>query len=157
MEKMPGRKLFPTQLALIMKKNQLMSTLKKYISIASLVIVMVSLNSCKTKIDFLTSAVVPAAKGYVTVERDNNKNYKIYLNVSNFAESTRLTPSKATYVVWVVGGNNNVRNIGQIQTSNLSASLETVSSFKPSKIFITAEDAGNVQYPGDTILTTPSF
>ncbi len=83
--------------------------------------------------------------------------HKLNINVSNLAESTRLTPSKATYVVWVVGANNNAQNIGQIQTSNLSASLETVSSFKPSKIFITAEDAGNVQYPSQTILTTSDF
>lgn len=140
-----------------MEKNQLIPFAKKNTFIVAIFIALISLSSCKTKIDFLTSAVVPAARGYATVETDNNKNYKLNINVSNLAESTRLTPSKATYVVWVVGANNNAQNIGQIQTSNLSASLETVSSFKPSKIFITAEDAGNVQYPSQTILTTSDF
>lgn len=138
-------------------KNQIMSPFKKKICIASVLIVIATFVSCKTKVDFLKSAVVPAAEGYSTVETDDNNNYKIYVSVSNLAESNRLTPSKLTYVVWVIGGNDNAQNIGQIQTSNLSASLETVSSFKPHKIFITAEDAGNVRYPGEIILTTPGF
>lgn len=47
-----------------------------------------------------------------------------------------------------------VKNIGQIKSdskflsSKLKASFETVTPFKPTKIFITAEDNANVQYPG---------
>ncbi len=134
-----------------------MPTFKISVIIASIVMLSVFLSSCETKIDFLTSAVVPAARGYAKVTTDNNKNYKIYISISSLAESTRLTPSKNTYVVWIVDTNSNAQNIGQIQTSKMSASLETVSSFKPSKIFITAEDAGNVQYPSQTILTTAKF
>ncbi len=133
------------------------STVKKGAFFASIAIFAILFSSCETKIDFLTSTVVPAARGYVKVESDKNKNYKIQIHVSDLAESTRLTPAKSTYVVWIVGANNNAQNIGQIQTSKLSASLETVSSFKPTKIFITAEDAGNAQYPDKTILTTASF
>lgn len=115
------------------------------------------LSSCETKIKFLTSSVVPAANGYVTVNMDKNKNYVLDIHISGLAESTRLSPSKSTYVVWVTGVNGNAQNIGQIQTSNLNAALQTVSPYKPSKVFITAEDGGNVQYPGETVLTTASF
>jgi hypothetical protein len=40
----------------------------------------------------------------------------------------------------------------------LKASLSTVSSFYPTKIFITAENDGDISYPqGETVLTTESF
>lgn len=135
-----------------------MTIFKKNIFFASIIIFLVSLSSCKTKIDFLTSSIVPAATGYVTMKTDDNNNYLLHIKVSNLAESTRLTPPKAIYVVWIIDANNNqAKNIGQIQTSKLSASLETVSPFKPNKVFITAENVGTVEYPSDIILTTANF
>ncbi len=140
-----------------MKKLKFKTGLKNLITASALFLFTVLFSSCETKINFLTSSVVPAARGYVTVKTDKNKNYVLNIQVSNLAESTRLSPSKSTYVVWVTGVKGNVQNIGQIQTSKLSAALETVSPYKPSKVFITAENEGNVQYPGETILTTDSF
>ena len=53
------------------------------------------------------------------------------------------------------------KNIGQLNSSksflskNLKASLKTVSSFNPVKIFITAENDPGVQYPGyQVVLST---
>lgn len=80
------------------------------------------------------------------------------------AEPSRLQPPKASYVVWMVSDNSNPKNIGQIKSSSnfmsskLTAYFETVSSVKPTKIFITAEDDANIQYPvSQIILTTGSF
>ena len=122
------------------------------------------LTSCARKVSFLTSSVVPAAQGTVKVKQDNNKNYDIKIEISNLAEPDRLQPSKKTYVVWMDSDNNEIKNIGQINSSTgflsskLKASFETVSSVKPNKIFITAEDDGNIQYPGtQTVLTTTNF
>lgn len=43
-------------------------------------------------------------------------------------------------------------------SKRLKASLQTVSSFKPSEIFLTAEDGADMQYPGTQIvLTTGNF
>ncbi len=43
-------------------------------------------------------------------------------------------------------------------SSKLKASFETVSSFKPTRVFITAEDDGNIQIPGMyVVLTTNNF
>lgn len=134
-----------------------MRTFKKNIFIPVIIVFLATFSSCKTKIDFLTSPIVPAATGYVTMKTDDNKNYLLNIKISNLAESTRLTPPKATYVVWIIDDNNEAKNIGQIQTFKLKASLETVSPFKPNKIFITAEDVGALEYPSDTILTTANF
>ena len=75
-----------------------------------------------------------------------------------------LQPSKKTYVIWMVTEMNGAKNIGQINTSTgfltskLRADFETVSSFKPVKIFITAEDDASIMYPGmQTVLTTNNF
>ena len=68
-----------------------------------------------------------------------------------------------TYVVWMETDETYVKNIGQINTSTgllskrLKSSFTTVSSIKPTKIFITAEEDGSIQYPGTTVLTTANF
>ena len=84
--------------------------------------------------------------------------------MSNLAEVARLQPPKQTYVIWAVTDQGNTDNIGQLKSSKnflskqMSATFETVSSSKPSKIFITAENNGSIQYPGEQIvLSTNNF
>jgi hypothetical protein len=120
--------------------------------------------SCAKKITFLNSSVVPAAKGFVKIKNDNNKNYIIKVNVSDLAEVERVQSSQTTYVVWMETDEGNAENMGQLtsSTSFLSkrhtASLETVSPYKPVKIFITTENGTNAQYPGEqVVLTTDAF
>jgi len=124
----------------------------------SLVMIIALFGSCSKKIVFLPSNVVPAAEGYVKVKKDGNENYGIALKVSNLAEVDKMQPPKKTYVVWLETDRGVTRNIGQIVSSrNLNANFETVSSFKPVKIFLTAEDNENTQYPGNVVLTTDKF
>jgi hypothetical protein len=135
------------------------------ILLAGLITTIISLfTSCAKKAMFQTSTVVPAARGFVKVSKDNNKNYVIKIQLTDLAEVNRLTPPKKTYVIWLVTEEDITRNIGQIKSassmlsSKLKASFETVSSNKPTKIFITAEDDGNVQFYGSQIvLTTNKF
>lgn len=133
------------------------------ISLMFFVLVIVSF-SCTKKIAFMTSPVVPAARGDVQVKKDKNKNYVIDVHLSELAEVNRLSPPKQTYVVWMITEENITRNIGQISSKSgmlskqLRASFETVSSFKPIKVFITAEDDASILSPsGQIILTTDSF
>lgn len=115
-----------------------------------------SMSSCAVKTHFLTSKVVPAAQGTVQVKIDNNRNYVIKIEISNLSPSTRLTPPSNTYVVWLVAKDDSAKNLGQINSSddfmskNLNAKFETVSSSKPVKIVITAENDPRVQYPSFT-------
>jgi len=111
------------------------------------------------KIPFLISSVAPAAQGYVKVKKDKNKNYVIKVYVSDLAGIERIQPSKQTYVVWMVTDRDITKNIGRVSSSkSLSGYLETVSSFQPTKIFITAEVDESVQFPGEqVVLTTDRF
>jgi len=121
-------------------------------------------SSCATKADFATSSVVPAARGSVKIKKDNNNNYTVKVEISNLAEVERLTPAKQTYVVWLVSEQDETKNLGQLKSSSgvfskkLNASFEGVTSLKPTKIFITAEDDANASYPdSQVVLSTNRF
>jgi hypothetical protein len=147
-----------------MKATRL-NNLKKNILLSVFTIMIVfSLNSCATSVSFLNSSVVPAARGSVKVKKDNNKNYVIQISLTDLAEASRLQPSKLTYIVWMVTDRDLTKNIGQLNSSKgfmskqLKGSFKTVSSDKPVKIFITAEDDAAVQYPGtQVVLSTDKF
>lgn len=132
-----------------------------FIFIMSLLVI---LPSCARKANFLTSSEVPAAEGFVKVTTSSNDNHEIKIKLLHLAEPSRLQPPKESYVVWMETENKQTKNIGQIKSSSgflsskLKASFETVSPFKPVKVFITAEDEINIQYPrGKVILSTDTF
>lgn len=123
-----------------------------------------SFSSCAVNSKFMESSVVPAAEGKISVKRDKNLNYNIEVTVSGLAEVERLQTAKNNYVVWMNTDQGKIENLGQIKSSsgmfsnNLKASLETSSSYKPTKIFITAEKSTEVQLPSEeVILTTENF
>ncbi|MBK7712183.1 MAG: hypothetical protein IPJ37_15380 [Bacteroidales bacterium] len=107
---------------------------------------------------FSTSSVVPAAEGSIKVSKDKNKNYVIKVLVTDLAGVERLQPQKQTYVVWMVTEEGLTKNLGQLNSSKsflakkLKASFKTVSSFKPVKIIITAENDQDAQYPSDMLV-----
>jgi len=109
--------------------------------------------------------VVPAANGYVKVKQDkNNKNYVIDVEILALADIDRLQTSNVSYVVWMETDQGNTENLGQLDSSSgflskkMKASLETVSSYKPSIVYVTAEENTNAQYPSDKmILSTDRF
>lgn len=133
-------------------------------AIITALLLLLSLASCSKKINFLTSPVVPAARGYVKTNIDKNKNWIIQIQLLDLAEVQRLQPSKQTYLIWIVTDDNSAKNIGQIKSSmgkisrQLKASFESVIPFKPTKIFITAEDDPSIRFPGtQVVLSTETF
>lgn len=137
--------------------------LKIFISLIVMMFILV-FTSCSKKVAFQTSSIVPAARGDVKIKKDENKNYRIQIKLENLAEVNRLEPSKSVYVVWMETDGARVKNIGKIKSdskflsSKLKASFETVSPLKPTKIFITAEDSADIQFPGmQLIMETRNF
>lgn len=137
----------------------------KFVATAAIILPgILFLQSCSQKISFATSSVVPAAEGSVKVKKDKNENYNIDLSVMRLADPKRLDPSKKMYIVWADTRLNGVKNMGQLNTSSsflsstLRSSLKTVSPYKPTRIFITAENDAAIQYPGSqVILSTGNF
>lgn len=147
-----------------MKTTILNTVIKNIVCGVSIIMMVFLFNSCVTNVRFMTSSVVPAARGDVNIRSDKNKNYLIEINVSNLAEVERLQSGKQSYVAWLVTDNEVSKNIGKLKSSGgilsrqLKASLKTVSASKPIKIFITAEADANTQYPDtEIILTTDRF
>jgi len=145
-----------------MKTIQISSIAKNLLLFIITVMLVTSLSSCATKTHFITSSITPGAEGVVKVKKDDNKNYRINISIANLARPTDLQPPRETYVVWMEGNLNDLRNIGQIKSSSsfmsksLRGSFEAVSAVKPKKIFITAENDPSIQYPDNNniVLTT---
>ncbi len=137
---------------------------KQFFSGTVLIATIVFFASCAQTVKFQNSSIVPAAQGNVKVKQDDNNNYRIQVNIKDLADIERLDPSKETYVVWMETRQGNTENLGQlISSSSLlssqkKATLETVSSFEPFRVFVTAEHGKNVRYPGNqVVLSTETF
>ncbi len=135
--------------------------LSKTLSPVLALALILALTSCAKKMTFSSSSIVPAATGSVKIKSDKNKNQTIQVNVTHLASPSKLSPPQNTYVVWMVTESNGTKNMGQLKSSGgllsktLKGSLKTVTSFNPTRFFITAEDNGNVQFPGSlTVLST---
>lgn len=144
-----------------MKTNK-HKNIKGYISFLVLIFLLSSiLSSCSRKISFMASQVVPAAKGSVKIKKDKNENRIMELSIVRLADPQRLSPPKEMYIVWMETDEHGTKNIGQLKTSDelfsksLKSYLKTITTLKPAKFFITAEDNADVQYPtGQVILRT---
>lgn len=129
-----------------------------------IIMLVIPFTSCAKKYTFLNSTVVPSATGFIKVKKDGNQNYIIKVEVADLAEVDRVKSSQTTYVVWMETDEGNAENLGQLKSSRSflskrhTASLETVSAYKPVKIFITTENGTNTQFPGEqVVLTTDTF
>ncbi|OQP51713.1 hypothetical protein [Niastella populi] len=118
------------------------------------------ISACAGSARFNKSSIVPAAEGSVKIKKDNNNNYKIDISIMRLADPKRLQPPKNTYVAWIVTQDQGLKNIGRLHSSSgflsktMKASLNTVTSLKPVRILITAEENGSVQHPGSQVVLT---
>ncbi|MEJ6981275.1 hypothetical protein WG906_12480 [Pedobacter sp. P351] len=116
------------------------------------------LGSCAQRVRFRPSKLVPSAQGYVKITKDESQNHTIKIKVSNVSTPQKLYPSKEVYVVWIETEKNGVKKLGQLEgflrygSNRPGGTLNTVTPFKPIKIFITAEDTGSSNVPGSQIL-----
>jgi|SRR5690606_16241363 len=127
--------------------------------ILSFIFAAILVSACSKKIVFPTSEVLPAANAVVKIDKTDNNNYKMELEVENMAKPDRLNPPRKTYVVWMVSEKNGTINMGNLKiNNNLKGSLEGATPFKPICFFITAEERQGVDVPStQVVLNSENF
>jgi len=116
----------------------------------SILITCLILSSCATTYRFPISSIAPAADGTAKFTKDKNKNYIVDVKVKYLSNADRLIPAKRLYVVWIKTDTGDIKNIGQLMSDNKNnASLSGTTSSRPVQIFVTAEDAGNSNWPSE--------
>jgi hypothetical protein len=129
-----------------------------------LILAAMLLASCAKTVTFNQSTTVPGAHGGVRIKKDKNDNYNVDVHVRNLPNPDDLHPPKRSYVVWLETNDNRSLNIGNVNISRglfskkRKGKLETTSSFKPVRIFITPEDEKSPKIPGaEAVLSTSLF
>jgi hypothetical protein len=129
-----------------------------------LLLIAVIFGSCAKKVAFNPSTTVPGATGGVKIKKDQNDNYAIQLHVRNLPEADDLQPPKRSYTVWMETVDNRALNVGGLEISKglfsrkRKGSMETTSSFRPVRIFVTPEDEQAPSVPSTTpVLSTKLF
>lgn len=116
------------------------------------------LSACAETARFPVSSVTPAADIVAHKQMDNNGNCKISIIAKNLSSVERLNPPKSNYIVWILTEVDGPRNIGQLKNENAQTTrLETLTPYKFSDIFITAEDQANVTFPTGIEITRTRF
>ena len=128
--------------------------MKKIIIVLSIIM----MASCSSKINFPVSNVTPGAEISVKKSKDDNGNSKLSLNAKYLTSPERLSPSRSFYLVWLQTKSNGVLNLGILETDSSSkASFETITPYEPDEIFITAEDNAAVKYPTGQEISRAKF
>jgi hypothetical protein len=120
------------------------------------------ISSCGGTTDFLASAFIPNARGYVKVRTDRQEQYIVKVNLKNLIPLPEPTSNTSSYVVWMVSDMGITKNIGVLQTSTLfftnihRTTFRLESPIRPTRIFITAEDNPGIPFSNTEIVFSTS-
>ena len=127
--------------------------LKDAFKILSFIFAAILISACSKKVTFPVSEVVPAAEAVMKVEKDDNKNYQIDLEVNNLAAPERLTPERRYYIVWMVTKKHGTINVGRLDINRKNnGELKTNTPYEPIRVFITAEDDSQPVLPSTQVV-----
>lgn len=128
-----------------MKLNKLL--LGSFLSVALLA-------GCASKEDMVASNVVPAARGQVKVDSDDNNNSEVTVKVEHLAPADRVYPGATNYVVWIQpAGADTFQNVGALRVNeDLEGTHKTTVPYKDFRVIVTPEMGNMAQAPtGPTI------
>lgn len=126
---------------------------------AILIIFLLVITSCATKVNFPVSKITPGADISAKIQKDKNDNYKIDLKAENLTSPDRLDPPKQMYVVWIETSRG-TKNIGKLNmsssllSSTRKGSLSTTTPFEPKRIIITAEETSSNNEPSTFVVVS---
>ena len=134
-------------------KSKNLLKMKDSFRILSFIFAAILVSACSKKVVFPVSEVVPAAEAVLKVDKDDNNNYEIDLEVTNLAEADRLTPARRHYVVWMVTKQHGTINIGNLDINRKNnGELSTSTPYEPMRMFITAEDDPDPVIPSTQVV-----
>lgn len=134
-------------------KNQNVLPIKDAFKVLSYIFAAILISACSGKHTFPTSEVLPAAEAVVKIDKNKNDNFDIELEIENMARPDRLTPARSNYVVWMDTPGHGTVNLGNLRISSKNnASLNTMTPYKPTRIFITAENSQNPMMPSTQVV-----
>jgi hypothetical protein len=130
----------------------------KSIKNSSLIALLFFLTSCATTVKFPTSIVTPAADITAKKKADKNGNFKVSVTAKNLASADRLDPPQSIYIAWIVTNTEGIRSIGRLTNKNAkTATIETLTPFAFTEIFITAEGQADISYPSGVEIARAKF
>jgi hypothetical protein len=144
--------------------KHIISFAKKAISLLVIATCFIHASASSQKVHFQESKVVPAAQGMVEISVNKDKGYDVDISILHLASPQRLQPAEKTYIIWMDTERNGTKNLGEMQSKDgflsntLKATMKTTTPFRPTRIFITAEDVPAISNPhGQQVLTTATF
>lgn len=101
----------------------------------------------------MAGTVTPGAQGTVRFRTGSNDNTELDIKTSALAPPSSLTPPKNIYVVWLQPPGEDAKDLGALKVgSDEQGELKTVTPNKRFKVFITAEQNGNLKEPEGPIV-----
>jgi hypothetical protein len=113
-----------------------------------------------TEFPMTTSPDIPAAKGNVSVNTQDDGQQKFRLRVKHLAPVENLGQQAASYVVWLrpAAGDQRPLNLGVLTVKDdRSADFQGTTPFREFDIFVTAESSPRVTQPSQTPMLRASI
>jgi hypothetical protein len=120
----------------------------KLCSILTAIVICCALVCVAKDFPLVASSIVPAAKGSVDVDKDRNGNTELKIKVEHLAQPENLSPSQASYVVWLQDKESEPENLGELRVNGkLEGSFQTVTPHKSFDLFVTGEKDATAKTP----------
>ena len=125
--------------------------MKRFFSFCTLFVLMLATFALAHDVRMTASSLVPAAEGKVNVDKDQNGNFKIKVEVHHLAKPANLSPAATNYVVWIQARGKAAENQGLLKVNNdLDGDFETTTRYEAFDVFVTAENNANASFPSAT-------
>ena len=107
--------------------------------------------SGSTKIDFVGTPLLPAARGDATVKGERGY-ISVDANFEKLEPATKFGPEYLTYVLWAITPEGRATNLGELQVSGDDGELDVTTELQAFGLIVTAEPYFAVTQPSDVVV-----
>jgi hypothetical protein len=120
----------------------------KLCSVITVIVIFCTLVCLAKDFPLAASSIVPAAKGSAEVGKDRNDNTELKIKVEHLAKPENLSPSQASYIVWLQDKESEPENHGELKVNGkLEGNFQTVTPHKSFDLFVTGEKDASAKAP----------